>query len=256
MNFKIIHNRFISYTSSFLNNDDTNAHALKFKHSILVSNLARTIAEKEHFTKQQIENSAICGLLHDIGRFEQFEKYKTFNDKQSEDHAALSAKIIREQKMIADLSQTAQKSILTAIELHNKHTIPVTQLDESTRILAQTIRDADKLDILRIMVEEQKNPKLDTNTLFLNQKAKNNYSSAITQAIMENKLANLDDMSTSEDFRLIQLSWIFDINFASSFELLHQKNYIYQLIEQLPAQEKIKQEIAHILKTIKSHVHI
>ena len=42
-------------------------------------------------------------LLHDIGRFEQYAKYRTFVDKDSVNHAELSVKVIDSNNILESL---------------------------------------------------------------------------------------------------------------------------------------------------------
>ena len=44
-----------------------------------------------------------AALLHDIGRFEQFHRYKTFSDARSEDHAALGVDAIKEEGLLQSI---------------------------------------------------------------------------------------------------------------------------------------------------------
>lgn len=85
-------------------------------------------------------------LFHDIGRFEQFIKYQTYNDAISENHAELSVKVLETEKILDMLSVWEKDLIVKVIKYNNKHKIP---LDESDRCLmfAKLVRDADKIDI-------------------------------------------------------------------------------------------------------------
>ena len=47
----------------------------KYNHSIRVMNLAKKYAKILGFKENDIELATVIGLLHDIGRFEQFKKY-------------------------------------------------------------------------------------------------------------------------------------------------------------------------------------
>ena len=46
------------------------------------------------------ESIILIGLLHDIARFEQYTKYKTFRDSISIDHGDLGVEILFEEKEI------------------------------------------------------------------------------------------------------------------------------------------------------------
>ena len=54
----------------------------------------------QYFDKeiQGIELASLIGLLHDIARFEQYTKYKTFNDLESFDHGDYGVEILKKDK--------------------------------------------------------------------------------------------------------------------------------------------------------------
>ena len=60
--------------------------SLKYNHSYEVMKLMGELAFRLGFDKEKIELARVIGLLHDIGRFEQFMKYHELSDKYS-DHA-------------------------------------------------------------------------------------------------------------------------------------------------------------------------
>ena len=44
---------------------------------------AKTICKNENFNEEETNIALICSLLHDIARFEQYTKYKTFRKSKS-----------------------------------------------------------------------------------------------------------------------------------------------------------------------------
>ncbi len=44
-----------------------------------------------------------AGLLHDAGRFEQYERYRTFRDGESEHHGRLAVQVIRTHGLLQDI---------------------------------------------------------------------------------------------------------------------------------------------------------
>lgn len=64
----------------------------------------------------------LIGLFHDIGRFEQWVKYKTYDDKKSIDHGELSYKILSELdcKKLFSLNIKEEKIFKEAIRYHTK----------------------------------------------------------------------------------------------------------------------------------------
>jgi hypothetical protein len=243
-----IYNWFNAYTSAYRQSADAQTHELKYQHSIQVSKNCFQIATKESFNEKSIEIAEIIGLLHDCGRFEQYEQYQTFNDKVSVDHAALSVKVIEENKLLNSFSEEVRSAIIKSILFHNKRDIPKSRNSEEEFSFIKLIRDADKTDIFRVMREQITDPKIDKKTLLLNQSEEITYSAPIINSIQNRELANLQDMETMVDFRLIQLSWIFDINYKSTFEIIKKQGHLNWLIDTLPGKELIKDELS-IIKT-------
>ena len=53
---------------------------LKIAHTERVAALCERIARSEGWSEPEICLGWLCGLLHDVGRFEQLRRYGTFND--------------------------------------------------------------------------------------------------------------------------------------------------------------------------------
>jgi putative nucleotidyltransferase with HDIG domain len=127
--------------------------ALKISHTYRVADLSHRIAREEGL---DADLSWLCGLLHDIGRFEQVRRFDTFNDAASVNHAAMGTHVLfgtadprgpRIRDFIEDESEDAL--VATAIATHSDFRLP-TNLDERTRAYANVLRDADKIDILKV----------------------------------------------------------------------------------------------------------
>ena len=91
-------------------------------------------------------------LFHDVGRYEQFTKYRTFADVMSVPHGPLGVDILKRHKVLDCLTPDEQYTISRAVELHGTKQLP-DDLDEGVAPFAQLIRDADKLDIYYLMTE-------------------------------------------------------------------------------------------------------
>ena len=61
---------------------------------------AKKIAEELKLSEEEIKLATLIGLLHDIGRFEQYTKWKTFSDRISTNHGVLGSKILEEKNFI------------------------------------------------------------------------------------------------------------------------------------------------------------
>ena len=125
--------------------------ALKIAHTYRVAALCETIAESIGLLPEDTDLAWAAGLLHDVGRFEQVRRFGTFNDALSVDHAAEGARILFAQGHIRDYLPDAREDALleTAIRSHSLYRLPDT-LTARERTYCDILRDADKVDILRV----------------------------------------------------------------------------------------------------------
>ena len=146
---------FSGYCRSFYTPDqaDQKNILLKEEHT---HNVVRNMAELAQSLRLDAAGpdaaAEAVALFHDVGRFPQYARYKTFRDSISTNHAALGAAVLIEQKVLARLPRSERDLIVRAVTLHNVFSIPA-GLDEETLRAVKMIRDADKLDIWRVFME-------------------------------------------------------------------------------------------------------
>lgn len=128
--------------------------SLKIDHTFRVAQLSERIAESLHLSKEDVDLAWLIGMLHDVGRFEQAKVFHTFSDSISVNHALYGVKVLFEQGKIREyLEDDSWDSIIyEAILAHNLFRIPK-GLDERTELFCKLIRDADKIDIMKVNVE-------------------------------------------------------------------------------------------------------
>ena len=83
---------FLRYVSRFDSSDPK--ISLKVEHTLKVSKLCDDIARSKGLARPEVDLAWLCGLLHDIGRFEQVSRWNTFHDSPRSDHAALGTKVL------------------------------------------------------------------------------------------------------------------------------------------------------------------
>lgn len=125
--------------------------ALKVDHTLRVTDLCDDIAQSLGLSVENRNLAWLCGLLHDIGRFEQVRRWDTFNDAASCSHAALGVEILFSEKRLGDfaLLNSYDASVLhDAVAYHSDFRLP-SNLDSRTYTLCNLLRDADKIDIVK-----------------------------------------------------------------------------------------------------------
>lgn len=251
--FQIMKSWYTTYSQSFLTADlrfNQNIQ-LKIDHTLRVIIAIEDIANHQIFTSNEMEIARIIALFHDLGRFQQFLKYNTFADKKSVNHAHLAVKILQDKDVLSILPENEQKLIISAINYHNVAQIP-TNLSDQELIFTKLIRDADKIDIYKVVCDHYQNPDPTfSNTIELGLPNSQFISDEVFNSIMNDQLVKHDDLSSVTDFKILQLAWVFDLNFPRSFEILKERRYIDILNHTLPQTEKIVQiynKINHFLK--------
>jgi len=232
---------FSDYCQSFYpaNDEDRSNFMLKETHSHSVCANIVKIARDLQLTEGEILLAETVALFHDIGRFPQYAKYKTFRDAISVNHGLLGARVLSEEKVLSHLPLDEQEFIIAGVKFHNAFGLPKIK-DLDALLLLKLIRDADKLDIWRVFIEYYDglhDHKASAVGLGLPETSK--YTSDVLACIYKKQIAALSNLKTLNDFKLLQLSWIFDLNFKTSFELLLERDYINRYVLHLPQTEEI-----------------
>lgn len=233
-------NWFENYVNYFKNEDEEvyKNISLKYKHSFFVSSNIIEISKSLNLSEEDIAIAEIIGLLHDIGRFEQIVKYKTFADNKSVNHAKLGIEILEKYQVLSRLDKNTEQIIVNSILNHNTRIIDK-DMDEKSMFFSKLIRDADKLDIYRIFAEYYNNAEKDKSVV-LELGEEDNISQNLIEDIMSGSTLKYEDLIYINDFKLLQLSWIFDINFFYSFNKIYKNNYLELIYNELPKDQRIE----------------
>ena len=219
---------FSRYCSSFATSveEDQRNIVLKEVHTHKVCANARLITQDLSLGGRETLLAEIVALLHDVGRFPQYRKYKTFRDSISENHAVLGAKVLLEQGVLRDFPKREQDIIVRAVTLHNVLTVPK-GLDDDTLLFVKLIRDADKLDIWRVFIELSERDAADwPSAVGLGLPDTPECSPAVIASLNRREMVRLTSLRTLNDFRLLQLAWIYDLNFAPTLRLVLERSII------------------------------
>jgi len=189
---------------------------LKEKHSVRVATHARQLANNIGLAAEKADVAEVIGLLHDIARSEQAH-FKTFNDAISFDHGDRGVLRLEESAILSSFDCTVREIILFSIRYHNKMTVPSASSDKM--LFAKIIRDADKLDIFRILP-----PVL----------ADHNYSPLLVELLRKGRVLPYTEVKTPADKRLIRIGWFYDINYQWTLTQLVNEGYTEQLVGSLP----------------------
>ena len=238
---------FKDYTANYdANNAGVN---LKVAHTYRVASLAERIESSIETPGKYIGLAWLLGLLHDIGRFEQVTRYGTFKDALSVDHAELGADILFKDNLFeafvdgvdggeASLNFRVRAIAETAIRFHNKLTLP-NGLDEDTELYSKILRDADKIDIFRVLTEPPYNER-DLTGLSVR--------SEVMQCVMEHRCVPRPNGASQFNYLeafIAQCCMAFELEYNISRDIAAHEGFLKKLLDKNhKAFAVVKDEIA------------
>ncbi len=228
---------FQQYSSSYLkksNPDYKKYIELKQIHIEKVTEEISWLGTMLGMNKEQIRFAEIIALLHDIGRFEQYDRYETFADAESENHSEIAVRIIRTKDILNDIVPQLHEVIISSILNHNIPVIP-DSVSPLVDFYSRLLRDADKLDIWRITIENDIFHKINTETLpdFYE------VPDRLLKCFEHQRIILLDGVDSLYDSILFRVSWIFDINFIYTLKSACERKVIDKLLAKLPFSDRI-----------------
>lgn len=240
---------FEEYTKKLLKNKDlyiSDHLQLKKDHSLRVAGLSADIAEKLGLDEEDCKTAELIGLLHDLGRFHQFEKYQSFDDLKTEDHAVLGVSVLKSAEFFGELPEARQQVVIQTIEMHNK--LAVTSKEKQVILFSQVLRDADKLDLWELAVSHLKRDgSFSLPSICFNLPKTSGVSEVVVKGILSGKPVSKKDLQSVNDFKLFLMAMVFDLNFKVSFQLLNQKQLIPRIYDSLPKRD----DVIHVYRQIR-----
>ena len=151
---------FDGFVASFRSDsaDGQRNYDLKIEHTAKVRNNIELLADSLDLPADKRALASVIAICHDVGRFPQYKRYGTFNDATSANHAALAVQTLKSEGILEILDAQSRDLVLQSVALHNLFLLPH-NLHPETLLFARLIRDADKLDIWRVLIEYCTAPK-------------------------------------------------------------------------------------------------
>ena len=232
---------FNSYCSSFTELTETQRvnFNIKKEHSLRVADIALYISDKLEWTDEERQIAFLVGLLHDIGRFSQLVEFDTFNDEKSVNHAENAVKILKEGNLFEILNIGNKELVFAAILNHNKFKIQ-DGLTGQELLHAKLIRDADKMDIFRVLTEYYtKRSGTANHTLIWELPKGTSVAPAVSKEVLAGKMVSKKNIASEMDVKIMQLSWVYDLNFRPTFEYLVKNRYLESVYNSLPKNDLV-----------------
>lgn len=223
----------------------------KLEHIMRVATISKDLAKDLQLTEEQIKLAELIGILHDIGRFKQYQIFDqnvnsiVLDTTQKFNHGEEGVAILKKDNYIRKYIQEDKYDdiIYTAVYEHNRYEL-TPKLTREQELFCKIIKDADKLDLMYEAIsiywqEPKEIQEIETGKL----------SKKMLADFYQHKLADNRNRISRTDQILRFVSFIFDMNFPYSFRILKEKNYIshmierfdYQLLETKTEMEKVKE---------------
>lgn len=244
---KEMHSWMDAYMKSFHTDDEEVMQGIRIKeeHTGYVTAIAIQLAKHLQLDGHDVELAEIMGLFHDVGRFRQYSIYKTFNDAVSEDHADLGLKVLSELDFIKKLRSEDEALVRFAIGRHNKKEIGPAP-SKKALMFAKLLRDADKLDIYRVLSPYLGPENADKAPKFIAADASDLVSLDFIEDFKAGRQADYRKLRTLGDRKLVRLLWVYDINFSWTLREIVKRGYVDRIIHYLPEQPGIDEGVAKL----------
>ena len=222
---------------------------LKIDHSLRVLENARVIVENASLSRDTVEIALLASLFHDIGRFPQYQQYRTFNDRRSVNHGHLGVKVLKKCAVYHDIPDHYRRNILSAIALHNSNALPH-HLAEPLRTICNIVRDSDKLDIFRVMVNHFSSDSADSTVALEAVPHPSKYTRRMFDNVFQQRPCLYADIHWTNDFKLVLANWTYELNFPISYRLFYESGLFDELFVLLPQAEefvKLKEKLHGVI---------
>ena len=248
--------RFTDYLLLFADEDEEIARnvQLKEQHTYKVCKEIIGLGERLQLDVHERRLAEIIALFHDIGRFEQYARYGTFVDARSENHAKAGVRVLQQRALLRGIDAATQNLICRTISYHNRAALP---REETAQCLFYTklLRDADKLDIWRVVTEYYGRKEPERNgAIELDLPDTPGYSQQVCDDILHRKIVAISHVHNLNDFKLLQIGWIFDINFAPTFAAIRSRRYLEKIQAVLPDTEQLRQLFSVVHDYLENHM--
>ena len=210
----------------------------KFRHTGEVCEITeKIVAGEARFSPRDMLVFRLCALFHDLSRFEQYTRFKTFLDRHSFDHGDRSAALIDELGLVPELPAEDRACIIDAVRVHNKYSIPA-DFPSGHLAAARMVRDADKLAILRLIIRFFSGDYSDP-TIRLELPDTPGWSPAILETASRGECVVYTDMKNVNDFKLGLFAWSNNLTYPSSAALALDEDLFGRIRDLLPESDKI-----------------
>lgn len=252
----IVTKAFERYVMSY--NPENAKIRLKIQHTMRVAMLCEQIAMQEGMSEYDTQVAWLSGILHDIGRFEQVRRYGTFVDAESVNHGELAADILFRYGVIESfipeiVSYRGLRDwnvLENAVRYHNSYRLPE-NLSPREKKFAWILRDADKIDIIKVCVEDEPEAVYGVSADVLR-------STPVTPEVMaefnKEQVVLKSLKRTPADSVVGHISLVYELVYPQSVEIVMCQGYIDKMLNFESALEEVNKQFIHIREKMNNYM--
>jgi hypothetical protein len=222
---------------------------VKIEHSKKVCTEIAVLGRSLGMDEPGLHFAETAALFHDVGRFEQLARYMTFSDHHSINHAELGISVLKSEGVLDRLPESDRDGLCGVIRNHNRFAIPRSE-SGFTLTMSRLLRDADKLDIYRILIDYYRNDGGEDNTVALGLRDIREISPEVMEDLSAGRLVLSEHLRTIDDFKLMKMGWVYDLNFPASFAAVRNRKYLEAIRDMLPDSD----EVRRAYERVRSHL--
>lgn len=145
---------------------------------------------------------------------------------------------MEENKVLKNLDDSRKKIIIKVISFYNIKEF-LSNLNEEEVLFCKLIRDVDKFDIFRVVIEYEREWKNNFNLVIDNLFFILGYNNELLEDIFLSRRISNNVLKNYNDRKIYELSWILDLNFFFLFNYIKEKRVVKILIDCLFKNEEI-----------------
>ena len=117
-------------------------------------------------------------------------------------------------------------------------------------VFLRLTRDADKLDIWKVFADYYRHHQQPEPAIVQHLPDLPTWEANIVNALIEKRMAKFQDMKSLNDFKLLQLSWVFDLHFYETFIQAKQRGDLATIAQSLPNDRAVRLATARVMEQL------
>lgn len=228
--------------------EDRASIELKKEHTWRVADNMSSLAESEQSWADPLLSRAI-GVLHDAGRFPQYDKFRTFRDADSVNHGLLGSRVLMDSGVLDALASLDMEILLAAVKYHNAFGLPC--IGDDLLRYVRLIRDADKLDVWRVLADHYELPGGERPEAVGQGLAESpGCSVEAVEALGSGRMVPMAIARNFNDMRLLYVSWAYDMNYPAACSTSLDRGDLRRIASGLPDEPGVNDAVERAFEAL------